>query len=271
MKIKKRIIRALLFSLIAIILPAAAIAKQIECEMTKAPYAEGWIPENFVLEISEDRSSAEVLRPKGDSFSRFVFKKAFLGSDLWARGKGKSNSGQSHNYAIQLRLKDNDQQVKVQFQEAGYQPLHATFKCRPNGNKFITSGDTTYEFSTNKANEVVLSNSESELFFNHSNTQVKVVSTSTHMKRIVNALRQNKAIKVAIIVSDSWYKPEQYEFTYYTPASVFAINEGGADAVVINDFELSKKLRAAYKQGKNVYLSGSMTDGAWAWSRFQTK
>lgn len=240
--------------------------------MTRTPYVVGWIPESFILDISSDRSSANVLRPKDNRFGRVEFKTGLFGSDLWARGRGTSNSHQNHSYTIQLRLQDSDRQAKVVVEQQGYRPLHATFACRPITDTTKSSSETpSAPLASNGDNNVVLLNDNTELFFNHSNTRVKIISNSPYLNRLVNALQQNMSVKVAIIISDSWYRPEKYQFTYYQPASIGATTEGGANVLIVDDFELSRKLRQAHRQGKNIYLSGSASSGDWAWSRFKTK
>ena len=104
-------------------------AKTLTCTADRGEDSKGWIPNQFSLDVSEDRKVARVLRPKLEVFGAKDFEKGMFGSDLWARGKGKSKTGDQYNYQLQLMLSDNDSRYRVTIKEQGYRDLSMKGSC----------------------------------------------------------------------------------------------------------------------------------------------
>ncbi len=106
-------------------------AKVLSCEATKGDGL-GWIPSEFQMNLANDRKTARVISPITEAFGAKPFKKSFIGSDLWSRGKGKSKSGDYYNYQFQLGLDSNDTYAKIVMKEQGYKDIEVEFLCSEN-------------------------------------------------------------------------------------------------------------------------------------------
>lgn len=125
-----------------------AFAKVVSCNAFKGN-AKGWIPRSFVIDLAEDRTKATVIEPKSQVFGAVPFEKGLFGSDLWSRGKGRSNEGEFYNYHFQLVFKEDDTKARIELSMQGYNPLTLYFRCSTG----ISSESTkTYQPSTRKTN-----------------------------------------------------------------------------------------------------------------------
>ena len=104
-------------------------AKILTCDAYKGD-AKGWIPESFVVDLSEDKAKATIIEPVRDSFGAKPFEKAIFGSSLWSRGKGKSKRGDYYNYQFQLIFKNDDTNASIELTMHKYHPLKLYFNCR---------------------------------------------------------------------------------------------------------------------------------------------
>mgnify|MGYP001167448593 CR=1 FL=1 len=104
-------------------------AKILTCEAYKGD-GKGWIPESFVVDLSEDRAKATIIDPIRDSFGAKPFEKAIFGSALWSRGKGKSKRGDYYNYQFQLIFENSDTNASIELTMHQYHPLKLYFNCR---------------------------------------------------------------------------------------------------------------------------------------------
>jgi len=104
-------------------------AKEINCQADSGQNSKGWIPQEFSLNIADDRKIAQVLRPKLEIFGAKDFEKGIFGGDFWARGEGRSKNGSYYRYQIQLVLKNNDSRYRVTLKEQGYRDLSVEGSC----------------------------------------------------------------------------------------------------------------------------------------------
>lgn len=102
----------------------------------------GWLPDRFSLSISKDRKKVQILEGRSDAFGNPDFKKSFMGSDFWSRGKGKTTSGQFRAYEIQLRLLENDTRYKLSRKAQGFYDIDVSGVCTTNGVSASTSRRT---------------------------------------------------------------------------------------------------------------------------------
>lgn len=129
-----------IYALITLILSSELMAKTLTCTVDQGEDSKGWIPDQFVLDLADDREIARVLNPKSEVFGDKDFEKGLFGSDFWARGSGRSKTGDTYNYQLQLILRDNDTRYKVTIKQQGYRDLSVKGRCSV-GSRF--SGSTS--------------------------------------------------------------------------------------------------------------------------------
>jgi hypothetical protein len=117
----------------SLLLVSVAEAKVLSCKADIGEDSKGWIPDRFVIDISDDRELIEVLNPVTDVFGAKAFEKAFIGSSYWSRGKGKSKQGETYNFQLQLSLKENDSRYSMELSMQGYNPLRMKGSCSESG------------------------------------------------------------------------------------------------------------------------------------------
>ena len=137
-------IRTLTSTLIATLLCFTSIdveAKVLSCEATEGN-GRGWIPREFRIDLANDRKTAQVISPITEVFGAKPFKKSFLGSSLWSRGKGKSDKGDYYNYQLQLDLDSNDTEARIRMTMQGYRDNELQFRCVTGGSNQLVASDS---------------------------------------------------------------------------------------------------------------------------------
>jgi hypothetical protein len=125
---------------------SGSFAKELNCSADQGENSKGWIPSQFLLDIADDREVIRVLNPRLDIFGSKDFEKAFIGSSYWARGKGKSRSGEYYNFQLQLDLSDDDSRYKIKLIQQGFHDLNMKGSCRSGSP--IASNDAIHAQST---------------------------------------------------------------------------------------------------------------------------
>lgn len=98
-------------------------------ELERNQTAKGWLPYEFKMKISTDLATIKVLDPISDYFGKHDFEKAFIGTDYWSRGKGKTKKGAYYNYTIQLNFQDDLARYKMTMSQHGFKDLTVSGKC----------------------------------------------------------------------------------------------------------------------------------------------
>ena len=96
-----------------------AFAELLQCSAFKGD-GKGWLPEDFTIDLSSDRKTANVLQPRTDYFGNIPFEQGFLGGSLWARGKGRTSGGQFRNYQLQLDFYNGVREIRITRQAQGF-------------------------------------------------------------------------------------------------------------------------------------------------------
>lgn len=148
---------------------SGAIGKTITCSVDSGEDSKGWIPDSFTLDISDDRQVIEVIEPRLEIFGSKDFEKATFGSNYWSRGKGKAQSGKTHNFQLQLSLKDDDSKYWVELTVNQYLPIRVKGTCLEGGE---TSSVNRGKYDRNTAENV--SDQECGQLLNDSNPQFTV-------------------------------------------------------------------------------------------------
>ena len=139
---------------------SGAIGKTITCSVDDGEDSKGWIPDSFTLDISDDRQVIEVIEPRLEVFGSKDFEKAMFGSNYWSRGKGKAQSGQTHNFQLQLSLKDDDSKYWVELSLHQYRPIRVKGTCSEGGdnssvNRGMYDRDTAKSISKEECGELL--------------------------------------------------------------------------------------------------------------------
>lgn len=116
-------------------------ADTVSCTAEKRYTGRGWLPKYFEIELTADRSRGDIIEPKRQQFGQVPFEKSFVGSSMWARGKGTvtrgSQKGTFYNYTLQLDFKEGESEALVKMAMHGYHDVVQKYNCR-SGSRVIS-------------------------------------------------------------------------------------------------------------------------------------
>ena len=98
-----------------------------QCEMYGDAVEKGWLPATFTMEYAPDLT--EIISPVSPVFGTVDFEKGFLGSTLWARGKGKTKAGEFYNFEWQMDFKRRSGEMRLKMSMQGYRDTVGEGDC----------------------------------------------------------------------------------------------------------------------------------------------
>ena len=117
------------------------VASTYECQVSGEAVYKNWAPSSFVMNFEPDLT--EIVSPVGENFGAKPFKKGFLGSSLWSRGRGKTRSGMLYNYQWQMDFSPRTGDVVLQIEMQGYHPMVAKGSCFSESGRTSSLGDSS--------------------------------------------------------------------------------------------------------------------------------
>ena len=122
-----RVIKLFFVGALALLSAKSTWAETFQCEMYGGAVEKGWLPATFTMDYAPDLT--EIITPISPVFGAVDFEKGFLGSSLWARGKGKAKADGYYNYQWQMDFNQRRGDIRLIMSMQGYRDIVGKGNC----------------------------------------------------------------------------------------------------------------------------------------------